>query len=61
MIREICAERAAKELEVPSDALYVWIKVTREGFLDISSNSHTLDSAINLAKELVQHCQNNNE
>ena len=53
LAREIGSGKAAKELGVPADTLYGWMKAAREGRLDIGAGTHTPDSAMSLAEELT--------
>ena len=53
LAREIGSGKAAKELGVPADTLYGWMKAAREGRLDIGAGAHTPDSAMSLAEELA--------
>ena len=53
LAKEIGAGKAAKELGIPVDTLYGWQKAVREGRLDAGPGSHTPETGISLAEELV--------
>lgn len=53
LAKEIGGAKAAAELGIPKNTMYAWTKAAREGRLDISSGSHTPQTAMNLAEELA--------
>ncbi len=54
LAKELGGAKAAAELGIPENTMYAWAKAAREGRLDISSGSHILETAMNLAEELAQ-------
>ena len=53
LAKEIGGAKAAAELGIPENTLYAWMKVAREGRLDVGSGSPTPQTAMNLAEELT--------
>ena len=53
LAKEIGVRKAARELGVPENTLYGWMKAAREGLLDMGADSHTPNSAMSLAEELA--------
>ena len=54
LAQEIGSAKAAKELGIPKDTMYGWMKAVREGRLDIGEGAHTPQSAMTLNEELIQ-------
>lgn len=54
LAQEIGAAKAAKELGIPKDTMYGWMKAVREGRLDVGEGAHTPQSAMTLNEELIQ-------
>ena len=52
--QEIGSTKAAKELGIPADTLYGWIRAVKEGRLDIGSGAHTPENALTLNEELIK-------
>ena len=46
--QEIGGAKAAKELGIPNDTIYCWIKAFKEGHLSSSEASHTPKNAFSL-------------
>ena len=53
LAKEIGGAKAAAELGIPENTLYAWMKAVREGRLDAGPGSHTPQTAMNLAEELM--------
>ena len=53
LAKEIGVRKAARELGIPENTLYGWMKAVREGRLDMGAGSHTPNSAMSLAEELA--------
>ncbi len=53
LAKEIGERKAARELGVPENTLYGWMKAAREGRLDMGAGSYTPNSAMSLAEELT--------
>ena len=53
LAKEIGVRKAARELGVPENTLYGWMKAAREGLLDMGAGSHTPNPAMSLAEELA--------
>lgn len=54
LAKDIGQAKAAKELGVPKNALYGWVRVNRMGTLVLSAGSHTPESAMALDEELIR-------
>ncbi len=54
LVREIGQAKAAKELGVPKNTLYGWMRANRLGNLDLGAGSQTSQSAMTLNEELIQ-------
>ncbi len=52
--REIGQAKAAKELGVPKNTMYGWMRANRLGNLDLGAGSQTPQSAMTLNEELIQ-------
>ncbi len=53
LAKEIGVRKAARELGIPENTLYGWMKAAREGRLDMGAGSHTPNSAMRLAEGLA--------
>lgn len=54
LAKEIGTEKAAKELNVPSNTLYGWVKKAKVGGLDIGLGERNPEDALNIAEENQQ-------
>lgn len=54
LAKEIGTEKAAKELNVPSNTLYGWVNKAKVGGLDISLGERKPEDALNIAQENQQ-------
>lgn len=54
LAREIRQAKAAKELGVPKNTMYGWVRANRLGNLDLGAGSQTPQSAMTLNEELLQ-------
>ena len=54
LAKELGGARAAAELGIPENTMYAWTKAARDGRLDIGSGSHTPQTVMNLAEELLK-------
>ena len=54
LAREIGQAKAAKELGVPKNTMYGWMRANRLGNLDLGAGSQTPQSAMTLNEELIQ-------
>ena len=54
LAREIGQAKAAKELGVPKNTVYGWMRASRLGNLDLGAGSQTPQSAMTLNEELIQ-------
>ncbi|NBI89375.1 transposase [Lachnospiraceae bacterium] len=54
LAREIGQAKAAKELGVPKNTMYGWMRANRLGNLDLGVGSQTPQSAMTLNEELIQ-------
>ena len=54
LAKEIDTEKAAKELNVPSNTLYGWVKKAKVGGLDIGLGERNPEDALNIAEENQQ-------
>lgn len=52
--KEIGTEKAAKELNVPFNTLYGWVKKAKAGGLDIGLGERNPEDALNIAQENQQ-------
>ena len=53
LAKEIGQAKAAKELEVPKNTMYGWVRANRLGNLDLGAGSQTPQSAMTLNEELI--------
>ncbi len=53
LAKELGGAKAAAELGIHENTMYAWTKAAREGRLNASSDSHTPETAMNLAEELA--------
>ncbi|MGT2797887.1 transposase [Streptococcus intermedius] len=53
LAKEIGQAKAARELGVPKNTLYTWIRANRLGNLDLGVGSQTPKSAMTLNEELI--------
>lgn len=54
LAKDIGQAKAAKELGIPKNTLYGWVRANRLGTLDLGVGSHTPESAMTLNEELVR-------
>ena len=54
LAQEMGSARAAKELGIPKDTMYGWMKAVRDGRLDAGAGVHTPQSAMTLNEELIR-------
>ena len=54
LAKEIGQAKAAKELGVPKNTMYGWVRANRLGSLDLGAGSQTPQSAMTLNQELLQ-------
>ena len=54
LAQEMGSANAAKELGIPKDTMYGWMKAVRDGRLDVGGGAHTPQSAMTLNEELIQ-------
>ena len=54
LAKETGQAKAAKELGVPKNAMYGWVRTNRLGSLDLGAGSQTPQSAMTLNQELLQ-------
>lgn len=54
LAQEIGSAKAAKEIGIPKDTMYGWMKAVREGRLDIGEGAHSPQNALTLNEELIQ-------
>ena len=54
LAKEIGQAKAAKELGVPKNTMYGWVRANRLGNLDLGAGSQTPQSAMTLNEELIQ-------
>ncbi len=52
--KEIGQAKAARELGIPKNTLYTWMRANRLGTLDLGAGSQTPQSAMTLNEELIQ-------
>ena len=53
LAKEIGQAKAAKELGVPKNTMYGWVRANRLGNLDLGAGSQTPQSAMTLNEELI--------
>lgn len=53
LAKEIGQAKAARELGIPKNTLYTWIRANRLGNLDLGAGSQTPKSAMTLNEELI--------
>ena len=53
LAKEIGQAKAARELGIPKNTLYTWIRTNRLGNLDLGAGSQTPKSAMTLNEELI--------
>ena len=54
LAQEMGSANAAKELGIPKDTMYGWMKAVRDGRLDVGRGARTPQSAMTLNEELIQ-------
>ena len=54
LAKEIGQAKAARELGVPKNTLYGWVRARRQGDLDLGAGTQTPESAMTLNEELKQ-------
>ena len=54
LAKEIGQAKAAKELGIPKNTMYGWVRANRLGNLDLGAGSQTPQSAMTLNEELIQ-------
>ena len=54
LAQEIGAAKAAKELRIPRDTMYGWMRAVRQGRLDVGSGAHSPENALSLNGELIK-------
>ena len=54
LAKEIGQAKAARELGIPKNTLYTWIKANRLGNLDLGAGTQTPQSAMTLNEELIK-------
>ena len=52
--REIGQAKAARELGIPKNTLYTWVRANRLGNLDLGAGTQTPQSAMTLNEELIK-------
>ncbi len=52
--QEMGSANVTKELGIPKDTMYGWMKAVRDGHLDVGRGAHTPQSAMTLNEELIQ-------
>ncbi len=53
LAREIGSAKAAKELGIPTNTMYGWMRAQREGRIDLGSGTQTPQRAMSLAEEVT--------
>ena len=53
LCQEIGSAKAAKEIGVPQNTMYGWMRAVREGKLDVGEGAHTPGNALTLNEELM--------
>ena len=61
LAKEIGGSKAAKELGIPTDTLYGWMRAVRMGALDIGEGAHKPQEALTLNQELIMLRKQNRE
>ena len=54
LAKEIGQAKAAKELGIPKNTLYGWVRANRLGNLDLGAGSQSPQSAMTLNQELIR-------
>ena len=54
LAKEIGQAKAARELGIPKNTLYTWMKANRLGNLDLGAGTQTPQSAMTLNEELIK-------
>ena len=54
LAKEIGQAKAARELGIPKNTLYGWMRARRQGKLDLGAGTQTPDSAMTLNEELIR-------
>ena len=54
LAKEIGQAKAARELGIPKNTLYGWVRASRLGNLDLGAGTQTPESAMTLSEELRQ-------
>ena len=54
LVKEIGSTKAAKELGIPKDTLYGWMRAAKEGRLDVGKGCHEPKEALTLNGELIE-------
>ena len=54
LAKEIGQAKAARELGIPKNTLYGWMRARRQGSLDLGAGTQTPDSAMTLNEELIR-------
>ena len=54
LAKEIGQAKAARELGIPKNSLYTWMKANRLGNLDLGAGTQTPQSAMTLNEELIK-------
>ena len=52
LAKEIGQAKAAKELGIPKNTMYGWVRASRVGMLDLGAGTQTQESAMTLNEEL---------
>ncbi len=61
LAKELGGAKAAVELGIPENTMYVWTKAAREGRLDTGPGSHTPQTAMTLTEEVQMLRRQNKE
>ena len=54
LAKEIGQAKAARELGIPKNTLYGWMRAKRQGGLDLGAGTQTPESAMTLNEELIR-------
>ena len=54
LAKEIGQAKAARELGIPKNTLYGWVRASRQGNLDLGAGTQTPESAMMLHEELMR-------
>ena len=54
LAKEIGQAKAARELGIPKNTLYGWMRARRQGKLDLGAGTQTPESAMTLNEELIR-------